>query len=298
MRVHYLRQSIFFLLILTLSASGYANSCCNNIIEFDTSNYALPQPVLPKYLPEPQDRFCCIDYFSGVFFGLDWGYRWGPNELKVNAVSPTDLDDDRKVAITTNLNIGYGYTFCSFYLGGELAYLYRLRDKPSRYFFEPGSLFDVAEETVINFAQVPVYAEVQSQQGVSFDLLPGFLLAQKSLIFARFGIERDNYTWNRTFTIAQANANSVFFDSHDNRSETGYRIGVGFVQAITPHFDVGANFIYFFTSDIRFRPKEVEPLPISVDPIGFPSNVDAFFNSKNTIKPERFELTIGFRITL
>lgn len=294
MRMRFLQSFVVFsFYFITSAATAY---CYNsNYVEIETTNLALPQP-LPRYLPETGLQ-CCMDYFSGIFFGLDWGYRFGPNELKIEADFTHDLTDDEKIAITANFNLGYGYTFCSFYLGGELSYLYRLRDKPSRYFFDPGSL--VTDEGVFVFREVPVYTEIQSQQGVSFDLLPGFLLSQKSLVYARVGIEEDNYTWNRNFTIAQLDENSVFFNSHDRKSGQAYRLGLGYLQAITPHFGVDANFIYIFASDIQFKPRETEPTPvITIGGLGFPANVDPFFNSKNTIRPERFELTIGFRITI
>lgn len=289
-------QILCSLIMLVVSYSAVASLCCSgnsDTIEVDTSRFTQAIPILPKpfYPIEPYPP--CIDYFSGVFLGLDWGYRWGKNDLEIAGVSPIELKDDSKVAITANFNVGYGYTYCSFYLGGELFYLYRMRDKPTRYFFEPG--FVSEPEDLIEFERISVSSEINSQQGACFDLLPGYLLTQRTLIFARLGIERDRFTWSRTFSVPQDVARDILFDSHDDETTTAYRLGIGVVQAFNAHFGLTANFVYIFANDVHFTAREPQPSPLER---AFPSNVSAFFNARNTIRPDRYEITIGFRITI
>lgn len=174
--------------------------------------------------------------FDGFYFGLGVGGELGQNDIDANVVDLTD-PDATPLAFTNATNsssivgsafLGFGKTFQNrYYLGLEAV----------------GDLSSL--KRTVNFAIEQVRVR-PSNWDVGFDLRPGVLVTPCTLMYARagVGIRQIKSNFNVFASSPSSNQASLINVLNTNKTEAGFRLGLGFEQMVTHNVSLGMDYVF------------------------------------------------------
>ncbi len=118
--------------------------------------------------------------FTGLYLGLDGGYRFGDSNYKtVQSTGYRYSTDSPQRGGVGGLFVGYGYLFNNhFYLGSEFDGNYN----PTQ-----GQLWTSRTDAFYN-------EMIGSNFGYNFSLLPGYAITKHVLLYTRFGVGQTKYS--------------------------------------------------------------------------------------------------------
>lgn len=143
--------------------------------------------------------------------------------------------------------VGYGYTSCNnFFIAGELSTVFPRRTL---------SLHRAA----VAFLDFTFTNKIQIQEYVLVDVLPGYRINCRSLIYGRIGFSYSQFKLEQPANIAAA---STSF--HHSKNKYGFTLGLGTTYSITEHIGIGLDYRYTFYDsskthwdkyNLDFKPK-------------------------------------------
>jgi len=141
-----------------------------------------------------------------------------------------------------NLFAGYGMTWNSFYLGGEVS-INLGSTKAGTNTFTRGGGPPLVNEVLIN----EVTVKLRSFEA-DLDAMPGFLLTPHTLLFARIGaafnkLKLNSNSFGEDFATSPGVAG---VNLANNKSTVGVRAGLGLQEQFSDNFSIRADYIYTY----------------------------------------------------
>lgn len=326
------------MLLSLLAGNAYADcapsSGCSSCGEFTTS---LPMPsyecrgVLPfqNYLATSDNRIC--GGWKGIYFGTGFGYGSVNYNFNIPGITPELFytianNRNNNTYLIEYVTVGFAHSSNHFFIAGELGYYYNSVTKP--FFYEDPSVFTLetpalAPTATTITAPCGVRLDVNAQNHVAFDLLPGFVLSPNLTLYGRLGFEFSNYTWLRRVcypqTIVQTELGEIIFvtvndatiedfgDTNDSQSDgvVDGRLGAGLAYRAGQYVSFHVNYVHVFGREARFIPNasivnSFGP-PLVLDDAGLPipgvlTSDTSTLLAENSIDPSRNEVMIGLTI--
>lgn len=168
----------------------------------------------------------------------------GGQFYSASSISTVNL---KKNSFAASLFAGYGYSLCSFYLGGEI--------------FVKQTHTGTTQTDIAVFSQIipgstanlNVLSSVNTKTKnteYGLDFRPGYLLTDCSLLYARFGAAYNKITLTESLNFiadSPGNFSTVALPSSESKSKEvlAYRVGAGLEQKISCNLSV--RFDYIFT---------------------------------------------------
>lgn len=320
-------------LVSTLSAFAANDECpppvsCAPCGEYITN---MPLPTYEARGVQPLQNYiatyesCPIRGVTGFYFGTGFGYGTIDYDLKIPGLIIKDFSNSY---ITEYVTIGFTHSTSRFFIGGELGWYFNSVTKPIFYEDPSSFIFTITAGGPGTITEIPcgVRININAQNHVAFDLLPGFIATPSLILFSRLGIEYTNYSWVRRTCLPQTlvltNGGEIrlvsaneFFNSIGNFSDIGdketdgvvdFRLGLGASYAAGRHISFNINYIHIFGSRASFTPeaKLITPGSIivldGVTKLPVPGILTSNANTllaQNTIDPSRNEILFGMTVT-
>lgn len=314
------------LLIASIAATAQspcsADAClpCGAVIT-NAPNVSYEPPVVP-ITNLIATSSCCRNlnnYFGGFYVGVGWGLGiadWGlelVNPGVAHAEQLTGLDSDTRSYLVGIANAGFNLVLGYFSLGIEAGYNYRSRTDPTSHFDMIDQFnvqFDDVDLDLLRVRPCQIRYDINSQHAATLDILPGFVYSRFTT-YLRLGVEKAQYKLQRRvcfpFVFADVEQfpfeavvdDQEFIFSPSSKSETGYRIGLGFGVAACCNLSFHLNYIHTFGQKLSFTP-DIAPIlanaPVIVPPETVISTV-AQLGANIIIEPERDEVNLTMRWT-
>jgi len=166
---------------------------------------------------------------SGAYVGTSLGITHGKTELSVlnNNNNYEISKDDRTNDFMATVFLGYGARVKDkFYLGGEIG---TLLTKSKFLIDRPGALYS---EQFVDHLSIQNY--------LSTDLIPGYQVNDKTLIYGRIGA-----SYSRLELFQPSPAANIPVIS-DEQNKIGRRLGIGIDYSLNQNFSLGADYIYTY----------------------------------------------------
>lgn len=283
-----------------------ANPCdCNSV-----------QP-LQNYIATYQP--CAIGCLSGFYVGTGVGFGAINYNLKIPGISlPKEYNGSY---VTEFASLGYAFNRSGFFLGVELAYYYDSTVRP--FFYEDPSSFSLVRvgllpifDSSVTVSPCTARLDINANNHVAVDLMPGFVLGQRLTLFGRLGFEFTTYSWQRRICFPDVSILAtplvgipfeLFVDDQEfgDKESSGVvdlRLGAGISFAACRHVNFNVNYVHIVGSKASFKPNMTALLanaPIVVDPLTgntFDATVVSNLTTlaaEQTINPSRNEILVG-----
>lgn len=209
------------------------------------------------------DQLIYPNYFNGLYLGAHAGLGEAIFQQEGSASSQTNFplvahqhgvskNGDATSALGLGgIQIGYGSHYNNFYLGAEL--FASFNDASAETKGKYGSDFQInipnAPAVSANKSySVSISSRLNNTYG--FSLKPGYLLMPDTLLFAEVGVLQSSVKLNASGNFQESihmndsQAASITASKSDNKTLTGYRLGLGIEKYVTRNLTVLASYAF------------------------------------------------------
>lgn len=327
-KIKMLSRLVFLLIFIPGIIYAVCGTSCEPCGEVSTN-------ALPGYNDTPQvqpfQNFLAtyqgcgvVGGWNGFFLGTGFGY--GRLNLGLTVPGIDFVSKQKKYNyITEYATLGYAHVSGRFFIGVELGYYYNAVGNPIFYNDElssititlpPSPLIAVPDTIIITPDSVRI--DINAQNHVAVDLLPGFALTPCFTAFARLGAEYTRYSWNRRiafpaplvivlpnfppppfFQVFDSATNLQEVEDGESAPLVSGRVGAGLSYAIAQHVNFVVNYIHKFGRRATFHPNSsliIDSVTRLEVPLTVVSDIPTL-TVQNTIKPTVNEILFGINFS-